>query len=97
MKGLNARIKVHIKPTKDGGGSIQIFFCKIDWLHVDWLIGYGTQLQNKENGDTWTWLESNNYNKYYGWVTHWYILNHVNGRKYWYDVINRKMRNNYKS
>ena len=23
MKGLNARIKMHIKPTKDGGGSKQ--------------------------------------------------------------------------
>ena len=40
---------MHIKPTKDGDLRKQLrVFSKIDWLHVDWLIGYGTQLQNKE-------------------------------------------------
>ena len=36
---------------------------------------------------------SNNYNKYYEWVTtHWYIPNQVNSRKYWDDVINIKWK-----
>ena len=68
-----------------------------NWLIAGWLIDWlDMELSykiSKMGIHEYGWrLESNNYNKYYGWVPHWYIPNQVNSWKYWGDVINRKWK-----